>query len=89
MIRSSVTATSLSAATSTESITETPKIRVARCARNDGRDKIITFEPDSPWEVGQLVVFREGDKPIYRKVVTAVEHSDDGTETQYQLVNPE
>jgi hypothetical protein len=49
---------------------------------------MITFEPDSPWEVGQVVVFREAEEPIYRKVVVSVEHSDDGTETQYQLENP-
>jgi hypothetical protein len=49
---------------------------------------MITFEPDSPWEVGQVVIFRDGDEPPYRKVVIAVEHSDDGTETQYRLENP-
>jgi hypothetical protein len=49
---------------------------------------MITFEPDSPWEVGQVVVFREEGRPNCRKVVVSVEHSDDGSETQYQLVNP-
>jgi hypothetical protein len=46
---------------------------------------MITFEPDSPWEVGQIVTLREGDQES-RKVVVAVESSDDGSETQYQLV---
>jgi hypothetical protein len=48
---------------------------------------VITFEPDSPWKLGQVVIFREDDKPVYRKVVVSVEHSDDGIETQYRLVN--
>ena len=48
---------------------------------------MISFEPDSPWEVGQCVVFHEEGGPIYRKVVASVEHSADGNETQYALVN--
>jgi hypothetical protein len=48
---------------------------------------MISFEPDSPWEVGQLVTFREEDGPIYHKVVVSVEHSNDGYEAQYTLVD--
>lgn len=48
---------------------------------------MITFEPDSPWDIGQVVVFREEGRPNYRKVVTSVEHSDNGYETQYVLVD--
>lgn len=48
---------------------------------------MITFEPDSPWEVGQVVTFREEGRLPYRKVVEAVEHSGDGYEAQYTLVD--
>lgn len=48
---------------------------------------MITFEPDSPWEVGQVVTFHEEGRPPYRKVVESVEHSGDGSETQYSLVD--
>lgn len=44
---------------------------------------MITFNPDSPWEVGQVVMFRNGDLPPQPKIVTAVEHSEDGMESQY------
>jgi len=45
---------------------------------------VITFEPDSPWEVGQIVIFRD-DKlgTATPKIITAVEHSPDGMESQY------
>jgi hypothetical protein len=49
--------------------------------------EVITFDPDSPWEVGDVVVFREGDTPIMRKQVVSVEHSEDGNETQYQFAS--
>lgn len=49
---------------------------------------MLTFDPDSPWEVGQIVIFREGDKLVGRKVVVSVEHSADGMETQYRMVKP-
>jgi hypothetical protein len=49
---------------------------------------MITFEPDSPWEVGQLVKFREDGRPPYQKVVESLEWSRDGLETQYSLVDP-
>lgn len=44
---------------------------------------MITFEPDTPWEVGQIVEFRHPDGRVERKRITSVEHSDDGMETQY------
>jgi hypothetical protein len=47
---------------------------------------MITFYPDSPWEVGQLVIFREGKRVVDVKVVETVEHS--GNETQYSFVDP-
>lgn len=49
---------------------------------------MITFEPDSPWEVGQLVTFREDGRPPYQKIVESFERSEDGSETQYSLVDP-
>jgi hypothetical protein len=50
---------------------------------------VLTFDPDSPWEVGQVVIFREGEKQVGRKVVVSVEQSEDGMETQYTLENPD
>lgn len=45
---------------------------------------MITFEPDSPWEVGQVVIFRDDQLgTVTQKVITAVEHSEDGMESQY------
>jgi hypothetical protein len=44
---------------------------------------MITFEPDSPWEVGQLVKFREDGRPPYQKVVESLEWSRDGLETHH------
>lgn len=46
---------------------------------------MITFDPDPPWEVGQQVIFRDGECIVCTKV-EAVEHS--GNETQYSLVDP-
>ena len=46
---------------------------------------MITFAPDSPWEIGQVVMFRDGDKPPVAKIITSVEHSEDGMESQYQF----
>jgi hypothetical protein len=57
--------------------------------RELGEKRLITFEPDSPWEVGQVVTFREEGRPIYHKLVVSVEHADDGSETQYKLIDPE
>lgn len=48
---------------------------------------MIAFEPDSPWEVGQVVSFHEEGRPVYRKRVVKVERSEDGSETQYELVD--
>lgn len=50
---------------------------------------MITFEPDSPWEVGQIVIFRD-DKlgTATPKIITAVEHSPDGMESQYTFQDP-
>ncbi len=44
---------------------------------------MITFEPDAPWGVDQIVEFRYPDGRVERKRITSVEHSDDGMETQY------
>jgi hypothetical protein len=45
---------------------------------------MITFEPDSPWQVGQYVTFRDGD----RSCVKVVETKDEsGNETQYSFVD--
>jgi hypothetical protein len=46
---------------------------------------MITFEPESPWETGQHVTFREGERSCVR-VVESVEKSVDGNETQYAFV---
>jgi hypothetical protein len=45
-------------------------------------NQMVTFEPDSPWEAGQVVVTSEGDNRT-EMVVDSVEHSSD--ETQYRL----
>lgn len=47
---------------------------------------MITFEPESPWTVGQFVTLRAGDFSTV-KVVERVEQSEDGNETQYSLVS--
>lgn len=47
---------------------------------------MITFEPESPWTVGQLVTIRDGDLCAV-KVVESVEHSDDGNTHQYNFVS--
>jgi hypothetical protein len=47
---------------------------------------MITFEPDSPWDVGQLVTLRDGEATTVKRV-TAVERADDGMEAQYTLVD--
>jgi hypothetical protein len=46
---------------------------------------MITFEPESPWEIGQHVTFRDGERSCV-KVVESVGQSDDGNETQYAFV---
>jgi hypothetical protein len=47
---------------------------------------VITFEPETPWHVGQYVTLRAGDFADV-KVVERVEQSEDGMETQYILVS--
>lgn len=46
---------------------------------------ILTFEPESPWEVGQHVTFHRGDHSVVM-VVESIEESEDGVEVQYTFV---
>lgn len=46
---------------------------------------MITFDPDSPYEVGDKVTLRDGERVVGEYRVIGVDHSDDGSETQYQL----
>jgi hypothetical protein len=53
-----------------------------------GRLKVLRFEPDSPWVVGQYVMFTDnktGRSAL--KVVESVEKSPDDNEVQYHFVS--
>lgn len=46
---------------------------------------MITFDPDSPYEVGDKVTLRDGERVVGEYRVIGVDHSEDGSETQYHL----